>query len=434
MTGLVGDRGAALVEAAERVIVGGRLNQLVWPRGNKPVMVAGRGSRIWDADGRELVDYMLGSGPLVLGHAHPRVVEAVRHQAALGSTYYALSAPAIELAERVVERVPCAELVQFCSTGGEATLYALRLARAATGRDAILKFEGAYHGANDYALMSLYPTGEPDYPSPEPSSAGIPRALDREVLVVPFNDVEAVTTAVAANADRLAAIIVEPVQRTIEPQPGFLETLRTLANRYGIVLVFDEVVTGFRLAPGGAQERYRVTPDIAALGKILGGGYPLAAVAGRREIMTLADHERRGQSNYAFISGTMNGNALAATAGMTTLDILDEAGMYERLDAVGERLRAGLAAACADAGVPAHVLGVGPLFQVVFTDEAPTDYRSLKAADAGLMRRIASKLYAAGLFVSAEKGYVSLAHSDEELDHAAELFSEALQTVGAAGS
>jgi glutamate-1-semialdehyde 2,1-aminomutase len=428
MTDLQHASAAALVESAERVIVGGRLNQLVWPGGNKPVMSAGRGARIWDADGREFVDYILGSGPLVLGHAHPRVVEAVQRQAAAGSTFYALSAPIIELAERIVECVPCAEQVQFCSTGGEATFYALRLARAATGRDAVVKFEGGYHGGHDYALMSLSPSGEPHYPNPDPSSGGIPRVLEDEVFVVPFNDVDAVSAVVAANADRIAAIIVEPVQRVIEPVPGFLETLRALADQHGIVLVFDEVVTGFRLAPGGAQERYGVTPDVAALGKILGGGYALAAVAGRSAIMELADQGRRGQSDYAFMSGTLNGNPVAAAAGLATLDVLDEPGAYDRLDEAGARLRLGLTAAFADAGVPAHVLGVGPLFQVVVTDERPIDYRGIKAADASVMRRLASELYAAGLFLSGDKGYISLAHTDEDLDRAVELFAEALDS------
>jgi glutamate-1-semialdehyde 2,1-aminomutase len=194
------------------------------------------------------------------------------------------------------------------------------------------------------------------------------------------------------------------------------------------VLVFDEVVTGFRLAPGGAQERYGVTPDIAALGKILGGGYALAAVAGRSEIMELADQSRRGQSDYAFMSGTLNGNPVAAAAGLATLDVLAEPGAYERLDAAGARLRHGLAGAFADAGIPAHVLGVGPIFQVVVTDERPIDYRGVKAGDASVMRRLARELYAAGLFLSGDKGYISLAHTDEDLDHAVELFAEALHS------
>jgi glutamate-1-semialdehyde 2,1-aminomutase len=422
-------RGEALARAAEEVIVGGRLNQLVWPDGRRPVIARGSGSHIWDVDGREFVDYMLGSGPLLIGHAHPRVVEAVRKLAGGGSTFYALSEPTIQLAERIVELVPCADLVQFCSTGAEATLYALRLARAATGRDAILKFEGGYHGAHDYAVMGMSPTDAPEYPKAQPSSAGVPAALERDVLVAPFNDIEATIEVVERHADRLAAIIVEPVQRVLTPEPGFLEGLRALADRYGIVLIYDEVVTGFRLAPGGAQERYGVVPDLAALGKVLGGGYALAAIAGRRDIMELVDHERRGRSDYAFLSGTLNGNPLAAAAGNATLDVLSEPGAYERLDAAGQRFRAGLAAACADAGLTAHVLGVGPLFQVVVAEERPIDYRGMKAGDAALMRRVGARVYEAGLFMSGDKGYISLVHSDEELDHAVELFADALESV-----
>jgi glutamate-1-semialdehyde 2,1-aminomutase len=422
-------RGDALASAAEGVIVGGRLNQLVWPDGRRPVIARGSGSRIWDADGREFVDYVLGSGPLILGHAHPRVVEAVSKQAASGATYYALSEPTIELAERIVAMVPCAEKVQLCTTGGEATFFALRLARAATGRDAILKFEGGYHGGHDYALMSLTPAQAPRFPAAEPSSDGIPGVVADEVLVAPFNDADTTTAIVERYAEWLAAIIVEPVQRVIPPEPGFLETLRSLADRFGIVLIFDEIVTGFRLAPGGAQERFGVIPDLAALGKILGGGYAVSAICGRRDLMELADHERRGRRTYAFVSGTLNGNPLAAAAGNATLDVLSEHGTYERLDEAGERLRSGFSRACADAGLSAHVLGIGPLFQVFVTDERPVDYRGAKAADAALMRRVAAKAYDAGLFMSGDKGYISLAHTREELDRAVEIFADAVQSV-----
>jgi glutamate-1-semialdehyde 2,1-aminomutase len=423
------NRGRVLAGAAEKLIVGGRLNQLVWPEGRRPVIARGSGSHIWDVDGREFVDYMLGSGPLILGHAHPRVVEAVRRQAGAGSTFYALSEPTIELAERIVASVPCADMVQFCTTGGEATFYALRLARAATGRDAVLKFEGGYHGGHDYALMSLTPTEEPAYPRPQPSSHGIPAALLDDVLVAPFNDIAAATDIIEQHGHRLAAIIVEPVQRVLAPEPGFLEALRALADRFGIVLVFDEIVTGFRLAPGGAQERFGVVPDLAALGKILGGGYALAAVCGRRDIMQIVDHERRGRHRYAFVSGTLNGNPIAAAAGNATLDVLSQPGAYDRLDAAGERLRSGLARACAAAGVEAHVLGLGPLFQVVATRDRPVDYRGVQRGDAALMRRVSAVSVDAGLFMSGDKGYVSLAHTDDELDRAAEIFADALEMV-----
>ncbi len=421
--------GRRLLEDAEALISGGAINQLSLPGGVKRVIARGKGSRIWDADGNEYVDYVLGSGPLILGHAHPAVVQAVHRQVDLGSTFYALNEPVIRLAERIIERVACAELVQFCSTGAEATFYAMRLARAATGRDKILKFEGGFHGSSDYALMSLFPTGAPDYPRPEPSSGGIPRVLEDEVFVVPFNNIEAAARVVDAHAEEIAAIIVEPIQRVLEPAPGFLQGLRALADRHGIVLIFDEVVTGFRVAPGGAQELYSVSPDLATLGKIIGGGYPLAAVTGRREVMRLADHKLRGQPDYVYISGTLNGNPIAAVAGLATLDVLDQPGSYDRLNEVGSRLRSGLASVFESADVPAQVLGVGPLFQVLLTDQPIVDYRSMKRTDAATLKRIALSVFNAGFFLSGEKGYISLVHTDEELDRTIEAFGAALRTL-----
>jgi glutamate-1-semialdehyde 2,1-aminomutase len=411
---------------ADRVIAGGALNQLALPGGERRVIARGSGARLWDTEGREYIDHVLGSGPLILGHSHPAVAEAVERQLALGSTFYALTDPVIRLAERIVARAPCAELVQFCNSGAEATFYALRIARAATGRDAVLKFEGGFHGSNDYALMSLFPSGAADYPRAEPTSSGIPRALVDEVLVSPFNDLDSARAVIEQHAHRLAAIIVEPVQRVIEPVPGFLAAVRELASRYGIVLVFDEVVTGFRIAPGGAQERYGVTADLAAYGKIIGGGFPLAAVAGRSELMRLADHRQRGSEGYVYISGTLNGNPVAASAGLATLDVLEAPGGYERLEAVGQRMRAGLRAVFAAAGVPAQVLGVGPLFQVVISTEDVRDYRALRRGDADRIERLARHVFERGVYLTAEKGYLSLAHSDADIDFVVEAFADAL--------
>lgn len=396
-------------------------------------MARGRGSRVWDAEGREYIDYVLGSGPLILGHAHPAVVDAVTRQAALGSTFYTLNQPIIELAERIIDRANCAELVQFCSTGSEATLYAMRLARAATGRHKILKFEGGFHGSSDYALMSLFPAAEPRYPYPEPSSGGIPRSLEDEVLVAPFNDVDTALMTIQQHAPVIAGIIVEPIQRTLAPVPGFLEALREASSRYGIVLIFDEVVTGFRVAPGGAQELYGVTPDLATYGKIIGGGYPLAAVAGRAEVMRLADHQLRGQPDYVYVSGTLNGNPVAAAAGLATLDMLDEFGAYDRLNEIGLRLRTGLINAFHSAGVPAQVLGVGPLFQVLVTSETVLNYRDMRRADSARLNEISRLVLDGGVFLSREKGYVSLVHTDAEVDTTIEAFALAIQDAPIVG-
>jgi glutamate-1-semialdehyde 2,1-aminomutase len=413
------------------LLPGGGVTALALPGGAHRVLARGEGSRVWDTDGREYVDYLLGSGPLIVGHAHPKVVAAVERQARLGSTFYAPTEPLIRLAERIVERVPCAEMVQFCVSGSEATLYALRLARAATGRDQVLKFEGGFHGANDYALMSLYPTGPADYPRAQAGSAGIPPGVADSVLVAPYNDLSTTTTIVEEHAASIAAIIVEPFQRVIAPAPGFLEGLRSLADRFGVVLVFDEVVTGFRWGPASAQGRYGVTPDLASLGKIIGGGYPLAAVAGRREIMALADPSRRSKGEtFVYFSGTLNGNPIAAVAGLATLDLLDEPGSYERLFAAGERVRQGLSAVMLGSGLAFQVLGEGPLFQVLLAAGPVTDYRSMQLADGATMKKIASGVFERGFFFTGDKAYISLVHTDEDLDGFVEAFAASLGELG----
>ena len=412
---------------AQALLPGGSVTALSLPGGARPVIARGSGSHLWDTDGREYVDYLLGSGPLILGHAHPEVIAAVTRQAALGSTYYTISEPVLELASRIVQQVPCAQMVQFCGSGMEATFYALRIARAATGRSAVLKFEGGFHGANDYALMSLSPSGPPDYPRAEPDSAGIPPAVREEVLVAPYNDLDTVSAIVTEHSARLAAILVEPYQRVIEPVPGFLQGLRRLADIHGLVLIFDEVVTGFRFGPGGAQQRYGVTPDLVCLGKIIGGGYPLAAVAGQAELIGLTDQARRGHADYVYMSGTLNGNPVAAAAGNATLAVLDRPGSYERLSAAGERIRAGLRAAFGTAGVPAQVLGVGPIFQVVISDTPVRDFRSLRRGDQARIRRIAQQVLEKGHFLTGQKGYLSLAHTDVEIDATVAAFAGALE-------
>src|SRR5439155_597120 len=235
-----------------------------------------------DVSGREYIDYLMGSGPLILGHAHPAVVAAVREALEHGTTYFLVNEPIVKLADELCRAVRCAEQVRFTSTGTEATFFALRVARAYRKRDKIMKFEGGYHGGHDYALMSAAPRSPKAFPAATPDSAGIPHVLEGEVLIAPYNDLATVEALLAVYADELAAVIVEPFQRLIPPQRGFLEGLRTLTRRHGIPLIFDEVVTGFRFAYGGAQEYYGVVPDLAAYGKIIGGGFPLAAVCGRR--------------------------------------------------------------------------------------------------------------------------------------------------------
>ena len=246
------------------------------------VISRGEGSRVWDEDGKQYIDYLIGSGPMLLGHGHPEVMEAVFEQLPKGMTFFANNAKGIELAEAIVHAVPCCEQVRFVASGGEADMYAIRLARAYTGRDKIIKFEGGYHGMSAEAQMSLAPAARVNFPQAVPDSAGIPGGVADQMLIAPYNDLAAVEALLTENKD-VAAIIVEPLQRIIPAQPGYLQGLRNLCNKYSVLLIFDEIVTGFRLAYGGAQERYGVTPDICTLGKIIGGGFPLAALAMRAD-------------------------------------------------------------------------------------------------------------------------------------------------------
>jgi glutamate-1-semialdehyde 2,1-aminomutase len=343
-----------LIERAARVLPGGVLGSHRSGPGLEFVVKDARGAHLWDADGRRYIDYLLGSGPMLLGHAHPAVVEAVQRQAAHGSTFMLLNEPIIELAEAIVQAVPCAEQVRFMSSGSEATFFALRVARAFRRRDKIMKFEGGFHGTHDYALMSVSPRSPKAFPAAVADSAGIPHALSEEVLIAPYNDLATTEALIAAHHDELAAVIVEPYQRVIVPQPGFLQGLRAVTARYGVPLVFDEIVTGFRMAYGGAQEYYGVVPDVAAFGKVLAGGFPLAAVAGRAPIMHHFDAALEGSPDYVWQAGTLNGNPVAAVAGLATLAELRKPGVYERIFATGQRLRDGLAAAARKHGLPAR--------------------------------------------------------------------------------
>lgn len=407
------------VRRAHDAIPGGSLGTYFPAEGHEFVIARGAGARVFDTAGREYLDYVLGSGPMVLGHAHPAVVAAVTAQLERGSSFYALNEPAVLLAEKLRDSVPCAEQVKFCSSGSEACFFALRIARAATRRDKILKFEGAYHGHFDATLMSTWPGKLPNetYPSALPDSAGIPQSVRGDVLVAPFNDLERTAAIVRAHKDDLAAIIVEPQSRLVDPQPGFLEGLRQLSREAGAMLIFDEVVMGFRVARGGAQELYGVVPDLACYGKVVGGGYPLAAVAGSRDLMQLCNPRHKGAADYAYMSGTLNGNAVAAAAGLATLTELEKPGAYDRLRAIGERMRGGLRQAAARAGVAAQVLGIGPMANIYFTAVPITDYRSAETHDAARSKALGRELLKRGFLTHlVTKIYMSLAHSDADID------------------
>ena len=418
-----------LLERARRRLPGGVLGTSRYADDVGFVVKHGKGSKIYDVSGREYIDYVMASGPMVLGHAHPAVVAAVREQLEGGTTYFMVTEPIIELAEEICRAVPCAEQVRFTSTGSEATFFALRVARTARQRDKILKFEGGYHGAHDYSMMSSTPRSPKAFPAPVPDSSGIPRALEDEVLIAPYNDLATVEGIVATHADELAAVIIEPFQRLIPPQPGFLQGLRDITRRYGILLVFDEVVTGFRLAYGGAQEYYGVVPDIACVGKIVGGGFPLAAVCASAELMQPFDPGQDGKGDFISQSGTLNGNPIAAVAGLATLAELRKPGAYERFHGTGGRLMAGLAELARKSGLPAQVVGEPVLFDILFTGEPVTDYRSLQKADGALARTFTTELIKRGVVKNTQKMYMSTAHTDADVARTLQACEDALKVL-----
>src|SRR3954471_4371069 len=418
---------ADLIDEAKRVLPGGSF-------GNMPAEVmlrSGKGGRIWDEHGKEYVDFLLGSGPMFIGHAHPEVTAAVQSQLPHGSTYFGNNRHGIALAKAIVEAVPCAEQVRFVSTGSEADLYAMRAARAFRRRDKILKFEGGYHGMSDYSLMSLAPRRPGNFPQPIPDSAGIPRSLRDEILIAPFNDLEVVAGLVREHKDELAGVIVEPFQRMIPPMPGFLEGLRKITTENGVVLIFDEVVTGFRLAYGGAQEYYGVVPDLCTLGKVIGGGFPLAAIAGRAEIMAHFDRGAVGDDGFLIQVGTLSGNPVAAAAGLATLEILKRPGAYERIFATGRELMVALGELLKANGVTAQVTGEPPLFDVVFSGEPVRDYRGALRGDAEMLRQFNALLRERGVLKGESKYYVSLAHTPDDIRHTCEAWAAAIKVLSA---
>jgi glutamate-1-semialdehyde 2,1-aminomutase len=387
------------------------------PRELTIVLARGDGATVWDTDGRAFTDFTMGWGSVILGHAHPAVVEAVRRRAALGSNFAYVSDASLELAEELARAVPCAERLRFCASGTEAAAYAVRLARAFTGRARVLKFEGAYHGANEIGTISLFPRRLLEFPRGEPTSAGLPAGAVDDVMVAPYNDLAATTAILEAHRDEVAAIIVEPLHRCTPPQPGFLAGLRELTAELGVLLIFDETVTGFRLAYGGAQEYYGVRPDLATYGKALGGGYPIGVVAGRADVLDLVREDRLGEARYVWFASSIGGNPVSAAAAVATLTELRRPGTYARLFALGETLRGGLRSVLNEAGVTAQVQGDGPLAAIVFTNHEVVDYRTAFDSDRTRARAFPLGLFRRGVFLNpmSTKLYLSLAHSDADI-------------------
>ena len=392
------------------------------------VIAKGRGSRVWDEDGNEYIDYLIGSGPMLLGHGHPEVMEAVLEQLPKGTTFFANNSKGIELAEAITDAVPCCEQVRFVASGGEADMYAIRLARAYTGRDKILKFEGGYHGMSAEAQMSLAPDKLVNFPQAVPDSAGIPQGVADQMLIAPFNDLAAVEALLAEHND-VAAIIAEPLQRVVPADPGYLQGLRDLCDKYHVLLIFDEIVTGFRMAYGGAQERYGVTPDICTLGKIIGGGFALAALGASAEIMQHFDKSIVGADNWLMQLGTLSGNPIAAAAGLKTMEILRRDGSYDQLRATGRALKMMQSDALSKAGIAHQICGDDTLFDIFFTNAPCRDFRTAKHDDPQRNAIYNDVLRKHGVFKSPGKLYPSLAITDADLEQSKDAAWAAAQSL-----
>jgi glutamate-1-semialdehyde 2,1-aminomutase len=425
------ERQRALLDDAGRYLAGGGLGLFVLPQELNLVIAHGEGACVWDIAGREYLDFHLSSGPALLGHAHPAISAAVGAQLPRGTTYYFLNEPEIALAKRLVDAIPCADVIHYTGSGTEATFYALRIARAYTGRTKILKFEGAWHGMHDYGLWATVPTRPSPYPNALPDSVGVPSETGGTVLVTPFNETAAAVAMIERHAHELAAVIVEPLQRVLRPEPGFLEAIREVTKRLGIVLIFDEIVTGFRIAWGGAQERYGVLPDLACYGKAISGGFPMAAIGGRGDIMAVLDARSRPREQVVWATNTLNGNPVCAAAGSAALDVLSGPGVYAHLSRIGARLRAGIVDAGTRYGFAVQAPGEDAVFGVRFTDRRPLrTWMDLTTADKDLGWRWAMALLERGLLVNPnEKFYLSIQHTDADIERTLGIVDDAFASL-----
>jgi len=420
-----------LRDAGSRVIPGGVNSPVRAFRGvgGTPFFVASAsGARIEDVDGRSYIDFLGSWGPLILGHAAPAVVEALSEAARRGTSYGAPTAAEVEMAELITRAVPSMEMVRLVSSGTEAAMSAIRLARGATGRDLVVKFDGCYHGHADSLLVKA---GSGGVTFGVPDSRGVPASLAALTMALPFNDLAAASRFMDDRGQEVAVVVVEPVagnMGVVPPAAGFLAGLRELCTRHGALLLFDEVITGFRVAYGGAQALYGVRPDLTCLGKIIGGGLPVGAYGGRRDLM-----EQVAPLGGVYQAGTLSGNPLAVAAGMATLRALEDPASYRRLETLGARLASGLAEAARRAGVPLTVNRVGSMLTGFFTGEPVVDLVSAKRSDTARYGRFFHGMLERGVFLAAsqfEAAFVSLAHTEEDLDSAARAAAETLQTLG----
>ena len=424
-----GSLSSELFEKAKKLIPGG-VNSPVRAFSPYPFFTKkAKGSHIVDVDGNEYVDYCMGYGPLILGHAHPSVVEVVKEQLENGTLYGTPTEQEVDLAELVCDAVPCAEMLRLVNTGTEATMSAIRVARGYTGRKKIVKFEGCYHGAHDHVLVKAG-SGATTFGMPD--SLGIPEETTRNTLVIPYNDVESFEQMVKREREQIAAVIMEPVvgnAGVILPKNGYLLRIRELTEENGIVLIFDEVITGFRLAFGGAQERYGVTPDMVTLGKIMGGGFPLAAFGGKPEIMQMV-----APIGKVYQAGTFSGNPVSVAAGLATLETIRRDGdsFYYELELKRRMICDAVRDLAEDAHFPVQVNGIASMFQLFFADSEVYDYESAKKADKARFMVYHRKLLEKGVFVPPsqfETCFVSSVHSKEDVEKTVEAVEESLRSA-----
>jgi glutamate-1-semialdehyde 2,1-aminomutase len=420
-----------LFEEAQHYIPGGVNSPVRAFRavGGTPRFIArAAGSKVYDVDGREYIDYVASWGPMILGHAHPQVVQALRQAAERGTSYGAPTEGEVILARMLCEMFPSIDLVRLVSSGTEAAMSAIRVARGYTKRDLIVKFDGCYHGHTDGLLVQA---GSGATTLGIPNSDGVPSSYTQQTLSLPFNDLAAIREAFDKYHGRIAAVVVEPVpgnMGVVLPAAGFLQGLRELTAQDGALLIFDEVITGFRVLYGGAQHLYGVTPDLTILGKIIGGGLPVGAFGGRRNIM-----EQIAPLGPVYQAGTLSGNPLAVTAGIETLRLLRQPGVYERLETKARQLYDGVEDAAKRAGVPIYSTRVGSMFCTFFTTQPVTDYASASTSDISRFRRYFHALLDAGIYVAPsqfEAGFVSTAHTDDDIERTIAASYQAFQAAG----
>jgi len=426
-------RSTELFERAKKILVGGVNSPVRAFRavGGTPLVIDhALGARLFDVDGREYIDYVCSWGALILGHAHPDVVAAVADQARRGTSYGMLSPLEIELGEQIAHVLPSIERIRFVSSGTEATMSAIRAARGFTKRDLILKFEGCYHGHSDSFLVEA---GSGLATLGISSSLGVPDAFAKMTLNVPYNDLESVEQIFAEHKGKIAAVIVEPVAANmgvVPPTFAFLEGLRELTAQEGSMLIFDEVITGFRIAHGGAQNLYKIQPDLTTLGKIIGGGLPVAAYGGRRDVMEMV-----APLGPVYQAGTLSGNPLAMRAGLATLPKLEVSGFYENLSRKSGRLGEGLRYALREAGMQGQVSVAGSLITLFFNDDAVLDYEDAKRSDTARFSAFFNEMLNRGIFLAPsqfEAMFVSAAHADEDIDRTVEAARDSLEAMQAA--